>query len=289
MNYKLNFLKIGSGLEVKQIDISNEFNILDFRVCEDDLLYFITNKNLGIINNQKATYPLFDSDFDDLTSFDYNRKSKYGILVDKFGSEIFKFSYNNYNKNNVISTFDSNRDVLEKFYLKIKKSPVSNEFIKTTECSLTKYGEIYFLVPDMHRGFKIESGKIIDWIGNGKGGYSVCSSCMDSSFLNPQGIYSAEDNVFYILDSGNKCIRKVNKKTVELITEDIDYLKKERKNENNKSIKKIRFGYDLFFYLDGKEIKYYSNLNKKIGVIYFGENIISFDIDQNRNIIVLSY
>jgi len=275
MNYSLLFLKLGSNSVINKININFNENIIDFCCDAQNNFYFITSKNIGLIKNNSIIYPLRDKDLTDITSFYFNMEIKMGIIVCKFGSDIYRFSLDNYNQRSIIGSSSNLKIVLDRFYDKLN---IKNN----TQCVFLNNGQVYFLVPDMHRGFFVNSGDLIYWLGNGKGKYSVSNLLTQSSFYTPNGLINIDNNTFYVYDDGNNCIRKVTS-SVKLVKNDLDCDKRGLPHCH-----KLRYKNNILFFMNDESVKYFSESNKAIGTLYKNNNIVSFDLDSNKNIIILN-
>jgi len=75
-------------------------------------------------------------------------------------------------------------------------------------------GTVYFSDPNRHQIFKVncKDGRVSVYAGSGTEGYDDKDvKCADAKFSRPMGLAVSSDGSVYVCDSGNTCIRKIDR------------------------------------------------------------------------------
>jgi hypothetical protein len=157
--------------------------------------------------------------------------------------------------------------------------------------SVNHLGHIYVSIASENSCFQIKGKNLESRYGNGKPGYSTSSNWNLCRFNQPGGVRCDKSNI-YISDSGNSCIRKIEGSNISVIA---GFPGKEGDEEGKKTEarlnrpEKITVMNKMGFFKDTQRIKYISfSKDNYVGSVYQSKNdLISFDVDESRNLFIL--
>ena len=223
---------------VEVATIETDFPIVDFTIVDDEKIYFIHGNNIGEISNRKINLfwsgqygevenkikfgSVGSSVYSSPSSIVYFNPHKSLYVVENCGRIIRKIELQSSYSYSIIDGLC--KMTLDKVF---SKSP---DFCKTS-IDIGSSGNVYWTSEIVHRYFKFHDSEV-SVFGNGRSGYSVCSKIEDSHFSFPNGICNY-NNSFFITDTGNGCIRKVDSKTMSYVCGNLKnprYIKKNSKN-----------------------------------------------------------
>jgi hypothetical protein len=294
MNYKLSKLQLGTGKLELILNVSTPFEITEtcFVNGFGHILLFKEHHCLGLIDKKNtfvfpwggipdqagyrdSTSPLFEFP----SSACYCKSTNKVYVVEKGGSRIRKLDLDPFYGASVFG------QAVQK-----KMSGYMTNFEDfssiSTSCCVDAYGDIYWMIREINRGFKYRF-KISDfepYIGTGKYGFSLSSNPVMSLVAFPSSVLCRGSSV-YIADSGNHCIRDGVRVIIgcpNKIGDENDYGVKSVLNTPRKMIPLK----DLICFIDEGKIKYYSLKDKTVGTLYVSHNIISIESDEKDLIIV---
>jgi len=145
--------------------------------------------------------------------------------------------------------------------------------------------DVYVAYGPLNRVLRFNGSDVFEFIGSGKGGYSVASKMEYSSLSNPTGISCDKGNI-YISDTGNHCIRRFSDNILTVVA---GHPLKAGDVGGNKALLnspgKIRIRNDVGYFIDGNKIKSFSSSG--ILTAYESDKIVSFDIDYEKNLLIV--
>lgn len=232
-------------------------------------------------------------------SVSYSRNTDLISVVDECGTQIRtvnvyrqkdskKLTLNESGRNVVFSSSiisGTNKKLIEKYFKNVNKE--GNLY----DHAVDKYGNYYWTSSILNRCFCVMSSDVHKLAGCGNSGYSMTNDARRSKYNIPSGIDVSGDLVF-ISDSGNACIKRVNRKTKqEVVVVGKPMNRRESDDDKTKLLypNKIKI-YDKTVYFSDVNLLRSFNLNSSSGnsniIKKFRGNII-FDVDMDGNIHVL--
>ena len=288
MSYKLSKLPFGTSKPEKLFDIDTDFTITGMCHIEKFGFLFLFRDNhfiahfdykgkaslpwMGIVN-EKGDHDGEFSLCSSPSSICYYPAMKRCFLLEAGGSKIRFIDIESKYCGGITLSPD-----FQRYFSKV----LSVDKIETA-CDVDKYGNLYWTVKDLHRCFKKErdDNRIINYVGNGRSGFAVSNDMNSCLLSNPSGIKCVE-NLVYISDGANHCIRKVNGNIISIAAG----------NPTNEQIlsfpSQIVHNNGIMYVLDKTHIKYLA-LKDLIdtGTIYTSPNIVAIEGNIKKDIYVL--
>lgn len=286
MSYRLCKLSLGTSVLTPIFDINT--NLIISNICHVDGYGYIfllrdhhclghadykgkiTIPWMGYINEEgdrEGSLPLFKYP----SSICYYPDLKSCFLFSQGGTKL--------NAIEIASKYCSNISLSSSFLNYFSKLPLLNKI--DTSCDVDKYGNLYWVVKDLHRCFKKkrEDNEVVSYIGSGRSGFSISNNLNACLLSNPYGI-RCRDSIIYISDGGNHCVRNISGDIV-----GVTY----GNPLNNKILNfpsQIRFINSIMYVIDCNEIKYFSLNDKNNGIIYTSPNIVGIE-NNKKELLVL--
>jgi len=287
MPYRMSKLSFGSSVLDPIFDINTDLEITG--LCHVDKFGFlflfrdhhcmgysdykgkITLPWMGVIDqkgDKEGTCPLFDHP----SSICYWPHLKTCYLLEAGGSKLKSIEMGSKYCGKI-----NLQDSYKRYFSKI-----DNVELMETACDVNAYGDLYWVVKNLHRCFKkkMENNMVENYIGNGHAGFSISNNLSVCLLSSPSGI-KCLNNMIYISDSGNRCIREVNGGIIRLVMG----------NPLNEKIlsfpSKIVINNSIIYVLDKYDIKYLSLNDKNNGLILSFQNIVAIESGARKDIYVL--
>ena len=155
-----------------------------------------------------------------------------------------------------------------------KKSPI----IK----SIAGINKVFFVHNIANKCFCVSNGNLEYSIGDGKARFSIASDYKASSFSSPSGIFES-DNLIYISDTNNHCIRQLDIKNKKIQVISGSPLNSDTLDHPTKlTIKR-----NMIFVLDGDTVKVTGLSGASISEVYKSDSIDSIEADDHRNVYII--
>ena len=295
MNFQLLKQYFGTNKSESLLDINDE-DIDDLCYIENFGFLFLSKKNncIGygdLLGN--VEFPWIGEDgtkvklsLKDPCSICYNSQSNTCFVIERDGRRVTGIDLSSFNSFPLLDPIYENK--IDKFFAKTK-----NVGDIRVSSFVDGMGSVYVSNSFLNRCYKFEHYDIEMIMGNKGKGYSVCNDS-SKSLLNEVGGIVLDENFIYISDTGNHCIRKFNNDNIFIVAGNPKFKGDEGGNKQScllsypsKMAIKNKMIYFIDTIEDTKKVKYLSLSDITVGTIYESPNIISIDIDENKNLFVL--
>lgn len=299
MSYKMLKIQFGTSVIQNLFSVETDFDISSMLyVGEFGFLFIFKNKNcIGFIDasgksniswlgkadekgSSDGTSPLFCMP----SSICYFAPLKSFYVLERGGTRIRAVDIGSMHTSTKMGE-NSSRE-LSRYFSKF------NDIDKIlTFCDVDMHGNIYWSARELNRCFKyrVDSDIVETLAGNGRSGFLVSSTALESSFSSPSGIKCVKDSV-YIADAGNFCIREIrNGKTA--LTAGKPTIRGEEDGIGNNCLmlcpSQMKYFSNIMYFLDKNRVRYLSLSDKTVGTVYTSHNIAAIEMDNRRNLFVL--
>lgn len=294
MQYSLIKIPSSNGKPETIINFENKFHITE--ICRiDDLGIILVSKDghcLGLLNNKnELIFPWIGHPGQSgclkgtgiyaklhlPSSICYSKKYKKCYIVEDGGARIRSLELSMLYVSSLFGKVDEQK-------MNMCFSKTKNVDSIDTYCSMeTSSGgmdNIYWTVDQLHKCFKYNGDKVTELIGSGKAGYSVSNNTYGCDLNYPSGIVNDENSV-YISDTGNHCIRALNKSKTSVIVGSPD------KNSTLVSPYCLRLARKVLYFIDNGNVISFSFNNRALKTIYSSQRLISISSGERGDIFIL--
>lgn len=269
MDYSLTRLRFGTSQSEKICDIDSDLEIRDICVAKDLGFIFVDTKSIGIINKDGAIKKEYINGLNGATSITYSLRFHKAY--------IFEAGMN-------LKIFDVALRSLSDFLGKTYQYQLLNKLSRIKDFKVDSvtdsHGKVYAVNSAMHQCLIFRDSEYRCFAGRGISNYSVSNKISECSFSSPSGIAYYSGN-FYISDTGNHCIRKISNKSVSIVVGN-------PKDSNDiVSPSKIRIKDNIAYFMDRDNVLCMSMVDFKYSKVYESKNLITIDIDKNKDLVML--
>jgi len=283
LNYSLFKKKLGTNTVelVKKLEIKD--SIIDFCYIDGLGFVFIHGNSIGYLDITGNFNPYFIRG--------QNLNNPISLCYSKYHSTCFVFD----NNGKGIKYFKHSIPDLIPFLGSVYQSKLDKLFPNTdldiknikVEGAQALNGDMFLVNGYLNKCFCFSESEFYDFTGSNKEGYSSSNDLLNCSFSNPQGI-AYYMKALYIADTGNHCIRKIENGNVKLIAgHPLEYGDRDGLNSLLQSPLKIRVKGGIGCFIDNDKIKHMVLSTGKIGIAYESNNIISIELDSEKNLYIL--
>jgi len=269
MDYVVSKIKFGTSNKTLIAKLNTRSAIRDLCYINNLGFVFIHSGVIGLVNLKgQINYGFIIDNVEDPVSLCYSTKHYICCVLEKGGKSLKYFELKD---NNLIPFLG---DVYQR-----KLNELLKNFSIDTICSygcLDDDKNVYYMYNDLNKGLKFTNSEFKHFIGKGKSGYSSSNDLLGLMFNKPSGI-AFYDRKFYIADTGNHCVRLLNGTLSTLIGSPFD---------SSLNPTKISVKNKLGYFISSDQI-YYFTLEGKNGSCYRSEKLVSFDMDEQKNLYVV--
>jgi hypothetical protein len=273
MKFELSKIKFGTNNKTLIAKLLTESAIKDICYIDNFGFVFIHGKLLGHINfSGHVNNEFIISNIDRPVSLCYSKKFYSCYILEENGKSLKYFELG---LNTLIPFLGC---TYKGKLLELLGKTINND-IKAHGC-VDDNKNIYFMYDCLNKGLKFVDSEFKHFLGNGRASYCTSSDLISCMFNKPSGI-AYYNGVFFVSDTGNHCIRKIDKNKIDIIVG----------TPHSQSIlnspTKINIKNKLGYFLDQDKIYYFTSSDDRSGVVYQSKNLISFDMDDNKNLYIL--
>jgi len=269
MNYKLSKIKYGTGKTsvITNLSIPDSQTVNDICYIEGVGIAFIYGNQLGLADFSGKVDYSFISNLNKPLSLFYSEQSHRCYIFENGGRSLRYFTRG----------FDYLMPFLGDEYSRLMKKDLrmlTDDIETIVRGCVDYYEEIYATHNFLNRCIRFRGSEYSYFAGNGKYGEIVSSELLSSNFSGPQGI-SFLNGELYVSDTGNNCIKKILKGKMDMFL------------NNVKMPSKMVAKNKLIYFISNTVNICYLSLDKSSNCIFSSNNLVSIDMDNNKNLFIL--
>jgi len=271
MSYRLVKLKFGTSKVENIGGIEVDAEIKDFCIAKNYGYLYVCNNAVGLVGEDGVVNNSYVRGLNGAISITYSPYFHKAY--------IFEEGMN-------LKVLDVELRSISNFLGKTYQSKLAIQLANAGNCkvdsAIDSRGDIYAVNSSLHKCLMFRGSEFKTYIGRGKANYSVSNRIEECSLSSPSGIdyYSGS---FYIADTGNHCIREIANGRIFVIAGS----PLEGKEDHIVSPTKICVKEQAVYFVDRENIWCLTLSNRQCVKVYESPHIISIDIDDDRNLILV--
>ena len=277
--YRITKQKFGTNKKTVLFKSNFESKPLDF-CCAGEYGFVIIFDNLITSVTESGQFKIISDRYDGLSSVCYNKYTGNIYVSDIYGTNIRRICMGS----DIVATYNGKNTSVTMSSLFYRYDGTDTK----TDIDISSKGLIY-VNSFLNRCLLINTNSVEFLLGNGHSGYSISNKMNECQLRFPCGV-AVYDEVIYVCDTGNHCIRTISGDNTIVVAG--------RPNESGDkdgcfhnslldSPSSLSIDNDIGYFIDVKKVKYLSLIDNSVGSISNVDNPISVCIHEDKSLVIL--